>query len=103
MSRLEDISRNGGVKSREDAEDVVRILFRKFLNGSLSYTIQMASISYCKECSHHELNWKDINNIPIKDNTKASIKEARKKAKHARLNIIDMLVDNTVCIEKEIY
>lgn len=101
-SNLERISEQGGVRTREDADQVTRILFRKFLNGTLAYTVQLASINYCKECGHHELTWKDINNIPIKDHSMDSIRTAKNKARHARLNIVDMLVDNTISKEREV-
>lgn len=88
------------VKTKEDAERCVRVIFRKFLDGSQAFAVQMVAPTHCNECGHVELAWKDINNLPLKDNTRLTYKEAKAKAKAARLNLIDMLVQNTTIMEK---
>ena len=90
------------IKTKSDAERAVRIIFRKFLDGSQAFAVQMVAPVHCNDCGYVELAWKDVNNLPLKDNTKATYKEAKGKAVKARLNIIDMLVQNTVTLEKVI-
>lgn len=90
------------IKTREDAEKVVRILFRKMMDGTIYYCVQLVAPYYCKKCGEATIEWRDMHQIPAVDGTKAKLKEARAKAVQARRNTIDMLVMNTVVSEKEI-
>lgn len=100
--RLEIIVKKGGVKSRADAEAVVRIVEQEFLNRNMSFSIQLATPYHCKLCGECSLEWKEMHRIPLTDTKKETIKEGKEKARKARLNVIDMLVESTITREREV-
>jgi hypothetical protein len=90
------------VKTRSDAEKCVRILFREMLDGTKAFVVQLVSPVHCNECGNEELRWRDMQNLPLKDDTKETYKEVRARAIQSRLNTIDLMVQNTITKEKVI-
>jgi hypothetical protein len=88
------------IKTRKDAEQCVRILFREFAEGATAIVVQMVSPTHCSECGHEEFSWKDAYNFPMIDTSKTSYKEAKMKAVQARQNIIELLMQNTIKRER---
>lgn len=100
--RLEIITKRGGVKSRQDAETVVRIVRQEFLSGAVAYAVQLAATYHCKECGNISLEWKDVKRFPLKDNKKETDRECKEKAIQSRISYIDQLVENTISREVEV-
>ncbi len=88
------------VRTKEDAEKVVRVMFREFLDGSSAFSVQLVMPKVCDNCGESELIWKDMQQLPLKDRTEETMIEVREKALRARLNTIDLLVQSTIIHEE---
>lgn len=88
------------IKTRSDAEKCVRVLFREMGDGTKVVLVQLVSPTYCDKCGHEELRWRDLHSFPLKDDTKATYKDRVGAARKARMNTIDMLMQNTIVMER---
>jgi hypothetical protein len=88
------------IKTRSDAEKCVRIVFRQMTDGTQLFVVQLVSPIHCDKCGNEELKWRDLHNFPLKDGTRDTYREVRNKAIKARLNTIDMIVQNTCVVER---
>lgn len=90
------------IKNKSDAEKCVRIIRRRYLNGTISFVVQMAAVAKCLLCGEVTLEWREFMNFALDVNTREEVKKCKTKAIQTRLNLIGQLVDNTITEEKEV-